>query len=377
MNAIGLVFSNIHDYVVPELTRHRAIASIPFGGRYRMIDFELSNMVNSDITKVGVITNYNYQSLMDHIGTGKDWDLARRSGGIKLLPPFISSYDSAKGDALHTARLELLKGALNFIEHSKEEYIVMTDCDRVCTIDYQKIMDRHIESRADITIVTHRKKVTDDGIGKEILIDADMLGRIEDISEHTAADDGYHNVSMNIFVMKRTYLLNIIRDAMAHGYKSFYHDIISKNAMHSEYYIYNFEGYTATVNSLASFFAANMELLKPEVRASLFETPYHPVYTKVRSSAPTKYRAGAMVSNSLIADGCVIEGTVENSIIFRGVTVARGAVIKNSIVMQDSIIGKDVALNCVIADKNTVIRDGRKLSGHETLPFFIDKGVII
>ena len=253
----------------------------------------------------------------------------------------------------------------------------MTDCDRVCTLDYQKIMDRHIESRADITIVTHRKKVTDEGIGKEILIDADMLGRIDDISEHTAADDGYHNVSMNIFVMKRLYLLNIIRDAMAHGYKSFYHDIIAKNLMHSEYYIYNYEGFSATVNSLSSFFEANMDLLKPEIRAELFEVPYHPVYTKVRSSAPTKYRAGAMVTNSLIADGCVIEGTVENSIIFRGVTIGRGTVIKNSIVMQDSIIGKDVNLNCVIADKNTVIRDGRKLSGHETLPFFIDKGVII
>lgn len=377
MNAIGLIFSNIHDYVIPELTRRRAMASIPFGGRYRMIDFELSNMVNSDITKVGVITNYNYQSLMDHIGTGKDWDLARRSGGIKLLPPFVSAYDSAKSESITTARLELLKGAVNFIERSTEEYVVMTDCDRVCTIDYQKLIDRHIESRADITIVTHRKKVTDEGIGKEILIDADMLGRIEDISEHTAADDGYHNVSMNIFVMKRLYLLNIIRDATAHGLKSFYHDIVAKNLMHSDYYIYNYEGYLATVNSLPSFFAANMELLKPEVRAQLFETPYHPVYTKVRSSAPTKYRAGAIVSNSLIADGCIIEGTVENSIIFRGVNVARGTVIKNSIVMQDSIIGKDVSLNCVIADKNTVIRDGRKLSGHETLPFFIDKGVII
>lgn len=377
MNAIGLIFSNIHDYVVPELTRRRAIASIPFGGRYRMIDFELSNMVNSDITKVGVITNYNYQSLMDHIGTGKDWDLARRSGGIKLLPPFVSAYDSAKGEALHTARLELLKGAVNFIERSKEEYVVMTDCDRICTIDYQKIMDRHIESRADITIVTHRKKVSDEGIGKEILIDADMLGRIDDISEHTAADDGYHNVSMNIFVMKRLYLLNIVRDAIAHGYKSFYHDIIAKNLMHSDYYIFNYEGYSTTINSISSFFAANMDLLKPEVRAELFEQAYRPVYTKVRSSAPTKYRAGAMVTNSLIADGCVIEGTVENSIIFRGVNVARGTVIKNSIIMQDSIIGKDVVLNCVIADKNTVIRDGRKLSGHETLPFFIDKGVII
>ena len=377
MNAIGLIFSNIHDYVIPELSRRRAIASIPFGGRYRMIDFELSNMVNSDITKVGVITNYNYQSLMDHIGTGKDWDLARRSGGIKILPPFITAYDSAKGEAFNTSRLELLKGALSFIERSKEEYVVMTDCDRVYTLDYQKLLDRHIESRADITIVTHRKKVTDDGIGKEILIDADMIGRIDDISEHTAADEGYHNVSMNIFVLKRTYLLSIIRDSIAHGYKSFYHDIIAKNLMHSDYYIYNFDGYSMTINSLSSFFSSNMDLLKPDVRAQLFEMPYHPVYTKVRSSAPTKYLEGAMVSNSLIADGCIIEGKVENSIIFRGVHIARGATVKNSILMQDTIVSKDVSLNCVITDKNAVIRDGRTLSGHETLPFFIDKGVII
>ncbi len=377
MNAIGLIFSNIHDYAIPELTRRRAIASIPVGGRYRMIDFELSNMVNSDITKVGVITNYNYQSLMDHIGTGKDWDLARRSGGIKMLPPFVSAYDSAKGESLHTARLELLKGAANFIERSKEEYVLMTDCDRIYTMDYQKLLDRHIETRADITIVTHRKKVTDEGIGKEILIDADMLGHIEDVSEHTAADDGYHNVSMNIFVLKRTLLLNIIRDATAHGYTSFYHDIIAKNLRNYDYYIYNYEGYSATINSMAAFYQCNMDLLRPEIRAQLFEIPYHPVYTKVRSSAPTKYLATAKVQNSLIADGCIIEGTVENSVIFRGVHVAAGAVIKNSIVMQDSIISKDACLNCVIADKNTVIRDGRTLSGHETLPFFIDKGVII
>lgn len=377
MNAIGLIFSNIHDYVIPELSRRRAIASIPFGGRYRMIDFELSNMVNSDIIKVGVITNYNYQSLMDHIGTGKDWDLARRSGGIKILPPYITAYDTAKSEALNTSRLELLKGALSFIERSKEEYVVMTDCDRVCTLDYQKLLDRHIESRADITIVTHRKKVTDDGIGKEILIDADMIGKIDDISEHTAADEGYHNVSMNIFVLRRAYLLSIIRDSIAHGYKSFYHDIIAKNMLHSDYYIYNFDGYSQTINSLSSFFSANMDLLKPDVRAQLFEMPYHPVYTKVRSSAPTKYLEGAMVSNSLIADGCIIEGKVENSIIFRGVHIARGATVKNSILMQDTVVSKDVSLNCVITDKNAVIRDGRVLSGHETLPFFIDKGVII
>lgn len=375
MNALGLIFSNIHDTAVPELTRRRAIGSIPFGGRYRLIDFALSNMVNSDINKVGVITNYNYQSLMDHIGTGKDWDLARRSGGLKLLPPYVTSPDAA--DRAFSSRLELLKGAIDFLTRSDEEYVIMTDCDRVCTLDYQKVLDRHITSRADMTIVTKREKVNADGIGKEILIDADMLGRINDISEHSGADEGYHSVSMNIFVMKRAFLLMMIRSAIAHGYRSFYHDIVGKNLMHAEYYIYNFEGYSATVDSLPAYFACNMDILRPEVRRQLFDVPYHAVYTKVRSSAPTKYLDGAVVKNSLIADGCIIEGTVENSIIFRDVHIAAGCVVKNSILMQDTILGRDVSLSCVITDKNVVIRDSRVLVGHETLPFYIDKGAIV
>ncbi|MBQ7661493.1 MAG: glucose-1-phosphate adenylyltransferase subunit GlgD [Clostridia bacterium] len=375
MNALGLIFSNIHDTAVPELTRRRAIGSIPFGGRYRLIDFALSNMVNSDINKVGVITNYNYQSLMDHIGTGKDWDLARRSGGLKLLPPYVTAPDAA--DRAFSSRLELLKGAIDFLTRSDEEYVIMTDCDRVCTLDYQKVLDRHITSRADMTIVTKREKVNADGIGKEILIDADMLGRINDISEHTGADEGYHNVSMNIFVMKRAFLLTMIRSAIAHGYRSFYHDIVGKNLMHAEYYIYNFEGYSATVDSLPAYFACNMDILRPEVRRQLFDVPYHAVYTKVRSSAPTKYLDGAVVKNSLIADGCIIEGTVENSILFRDVHIAAGCVVKNSILMQDTILGRDVSLSCVITDKNAVIRDSRVLVGHETLPFYIDKGAIV
>lgn len=375
MNALGLIFSNIHDTAVPELTRRRAIGSIPFGGRYRLIDFALSNMVNSDINKVGVITNYNYQSLMDHIGTGKDWDLARRSGGLKLLPPYVTAPDAA--DRAFSSRLELLKGAIDFLTRSDEEYVIMTDCDRVCTLDYQKVLDRHITSRADMTIVTKREKVNAGGIGKEILIDADMLGRINDISEHSGADEGYHNVSMNIFVMKRAFLLTMIRSAIAHGYRSFYHDIVGKNLMHAEYYIYNFEGYSATVDSLPAYFACNMDILRPEVRRQLFDVPYHAVYTKVRSSAPTKYLDGAVVKNSLIADGCIIEGTVENSIIFRDVHIAAGCVVKNSILMQDTILGRDVSLSCVITDKNAVIRDSRVLVGHETLPFYIDKGAIV
>ena len=208
-------------------------------------------------------------------------------------------------------------------------------------------------------------------------MDADLLGRIDDISQHTASDDGYHNVSMNIFVLRRSYLLDIIRDSIAHGYKSFYHDIIAKNLMHADYYIYNFDGYSATVNSLATYFACNMDVLRPEVRKELFDVPYHPVYTKVRSSTPTKYLEGAHAVNSLIADGCVIEGEVENSIIFRGVHISRGAVVRNSILMQDTIVSKNVSLNCVITDKNVVIRDGRTLSGHDSMPFYIDKGVII
>ncbi len=372
MTAAGLIFSNIHDQSTPELTRVRTMASVPFGGRYRLIDFALSNMVNSGITKVGLITHYNYQSLLDHIGTGKDWDLARRSGGIKILPPYITAYDNASAKTLYASRLEALMGARNFINRCTEDCFVLSDCDIICNIDLNAVIEDHAKSGADVTFVTKRLNTTGMELGEQVgVITADADRNVTDFV--MTKPEGEANLYTNIMVVSRGYMLSVLADAAAHGYTSFFRDIISHSIGKANYRIYEYDGWYAYIGSLERYFACSMELLTDEARSGLFSVKNRPILTKVRNSAPTKYNEGANVKNSFIADGCVIEGTVENSILFRGVKVGKGTVVKNSILMQDTYTGSDVSLNCVITDKNVVIRDGRTLSGHETMPFFIGK----
>ena len=376
MAVAGLIFSNIHNSSMPELTSVRTMASVPYGCRYRLVDFPLSNMVNSGITKIGIITHNNYQSLMDHIGTGKDWDLARRSGGIRILPPFIASYNSANGGKLYTTRLEALMGVTSFISKCTEEYIVLSDCDGICTIDLNEVLADHIKKNADITIVTRpvseKKDIPSDGATE---IKCDENGFATEVSAYIEHDRPA-NISTNIMIANRLFLLNAVNDASAHGYSHFYKDIIARRVKSARINCYQYDGIYLQITSLESYFRCSMQLLEPEVRHGLFveETP---IYTKLRNSAPTVYAEGSQVKNSYVADGCVIEGTVENSIIFRGVHVGKGTVVKNSILLQDTYTGDNVSLNCVITDKNVVIRNNRVLSGHESMPFFISKGAMV
>ena len=377
MTAVGLIFANIHDNSIPELTRMRTTASIPFGGRYRLIDFMLSNMVNSDITKIGIVTRNNYQSLLDHLETGKDWDLARRSGGIKILPPYITSFENSAANKFNTSRLEALMGAVNFISRCDEDYIVMSDCDVICNIDLQKVIDSHIKSGAEITFVTKTLDLTGYTSSEKLpVIDVDDSGKVVDFTERKTFD-GVTHVYMNVMVMKRTYLLSIIENSISHGYTSFLHDVIAKTMATADYRTYEYDGWYAHIGSMEEYFETSMKLLTPEAREGLFSVKNHPILTKVRNSAPTRYCEGAKVVNSVVADGCVIEGTVENSIIFRGVKVSKGAVVKNSILFQDAYVCPNASLNCVVADKNVVIKDGRNLSGHESMPFYIGKDVSV
>ena len=374
----GLIFSNIHDRNIPELTQKRTMASVPFGGRYRLVDFTLSNMVNADIYKVGIITHYNYQSLMDHVGTGKDWDLARSSGGIKILPPFITAYDNTVTSGHpYSSRLEALMGIYNFVSRCTEEYLVLSDCDIVCNIDLRSVIRHHIDTGADITVVTKNLYLSSDAAKNGTIVETDDTGRITNLIHHPAAMDGFMDLCLNIFVLKREYLQNIIIDSLARGYKSFTRDIIANNRLNMKYMKYEYDGYFAAINSLDGYYRSSMDLLRPEVRDCIFGIKNRPVYTKVKNSAPTRYSDTSKVSNSLIADGCVIDGVVENSIIFRGVKVGKGTVIKNSIIMQNSEIGDDAFLNCVISDKEVVVKNGRMLSGHDTHPFSISKGMVI
>ena len=374
MTAAGLVFANIHDQSIPELTRVRSMASVPFGCRYRLIDFTLSNLVNSGINRIGLVTHYNYQSLLDHIGTGKDWDLARRSGGIKLIPPNITAYDSTTAGKTLSYRLEALLGAKDFIDHCNEDCFVLSDCDIICNIDLSEVIDAHAASGADITFVTKRVDASGMHLAEKVMVvSADEDGIVTDFAM-AKPEQGLINLYTNIMVVSREYLLKVIANASAHGHRSFFSDVIVPSLKTANYRAYEYDGWYAYIGSLEGYFACSMAMLSQEAREGLFGIKNRPVLTKVRNSAPTKYMEGADVKNSFIADGCVIEGTVENSILFRGVKIGRGTVVKNSILMQDTYTGSDVTLNCVITDKDVTIRDGRYLSGHESMPFFVGKG---
>ena len=377
MNIAGLIFSNIHDQGIPEMTRMRTMASIPFGCRYRLIDFALSNMVNADINTVGVITHYNYRSLIDHIGTGKDWDLARRSGGIKILPPYIAAYENAAAGKLYSNRLEAVMGAENFIHRCNADYIVLSDCDVIMNIDLNAVVEDHIRSGAQITVVTKRLDVSEYHLDKTVAVmEIGENDRIRSVS-HQIPESGECDISTNIMVIKRSELQSIISDSLRNGYKSFTRDIMMKHVDDKVLHAYRYDGWYSYIGTLESYFKSSMQLLTKEARKGLFGVADRQIYTKIRNSAPTKYCEGAKATNSLIADGCIIEGTVENSIIFRGVKIGKGCVVKNSILLQDTTVGNNVQLNCVITDKNVMIKDGRALSGHETMPFFIGKGMMV
>ena len=353
------------------------MASIPFACRYRLIDFPLSNMVNSGITNISVITRYNYHSLMDHIGTGKDWDLARRTSGIKILPPYITAYANAT-NTLYNTRLEALKSVIHSIRNIQEDLVVFSDCDVVCNIDIDALIKHHIDTEADITMVVKNVPCDDPFTDTSIVIDTDENDQITDIYKNTPDVSGNVNACLYIWVMKKDLLLKVMSDAIAHEYRSFSQDIIAKNIGVLKMQVYRYTDFSATVDTFENYFKTSMEILDNEnVRDALFGVEDRPIFTKVRNSPPTKYATGSCVSNSLIADGCIIEGEVDNCILFRGVKIGHGAVVKNSILFQDTVVSDNVYLNCVVTDKNAVIRDGRVLSGHETMPIHVEKGRMI
>lgn len=370
MKAVGIIFSNIHDNNVPELARIRTLGSIPFGGRYRLIDFPLSNMVNSGIDTVGIITKSNYQSLMDHVGSGKDWDLARKDGGVIILPP----YGDVESSSLYTSRLEALKGITSFLFRADEEYVVMTDCDAVCRINFNDVIESHIKNRADITLV-YKKLNYDEYEHKNVTTFDIDDGRIVGVNYKQEEETGVSNVFTNVFVLKKSLLQNIVMDSISHNKRHFMGDIIASNLDSMKVMGYEHKGYFAGITSLQAYYDSNMEMLNNDIRHEVFGD--RSVFTKIRDSAPTKYGIGAIVKNSMIADGCVIEGEVENSIIFRNVKVARGTVVKNSIIMQNTVLGENCMLNCIITDKNVVIKDRKVLSGSENHPFYIGKGIMV
>jgi glucose-1-phosphate adenylyltransferase len=383
----GVIFANMHDATITDLTKIRTTGSVPFGGRYRLIDFALSNMVNSGISSVGVITKSNYQSLLDHLGAGGEWDLSRKTGGLLLLPPYGNAADSYASGGLYRGRLEALANAIRFIERMTDDYIVMCDCDVVANVDFKKILKEHIKKGADITAVYGRGSYTHDELKTKTILNVNQDDLVYDVlirprfeklggNESEADSRVEANVSLNMFLMSKELLLKIVKESASRNLYNFEVDIIQHKCKELRICGYKYDGYYSQIDSIISYHRANMELMNFENRTALF-TRERPIYTKIRDEAPAKYGLEACVTNSLIADGCVIEGSVENCVLFRGVKIGKHASVKNSIIMQDAVISEKCEMNYVIADKNVRLGSYRTLEGTENYPVFVDKGASV
>lgn len=372
MSCAGIIFSNLNNNVLSRLTMDRTVAAIPFACRYRLIDFALSNMVNANISNINVVANYNYRSLIDHIGSGKDWDLARRAGGISCISPYQTAYSG--NVKVYSTHMEALRSIVSYIGDIKEDYVVLSDSDFVANIDLKAVIDEHAESGAEITFVTTACppeltlktprlmfKVEDDGV----ISDAVMANHYE---------QNCPDVNTRTLIMSSRHLQLLLGQAEAHNYQSMTYDILLKNASKRRYRAVRHKGYYAYISSFTDYFRRSMELTTDKTAfQSLLGQTARPIYTRVHNSAPVVYCDGANVQNCLVADDCVIEGKVENSILFRGVHVGRNSVVKNSILFGGTIVGEGASLHCVVTDKMVHISDYSCLSGHENLPFYIAK----
>ena len=368
---LGIIFANIHEGTLDSLTASRTMGSVPFCSRYRLIDFPLSNMVEGGVTKIGVITNANFQSLMDHVGTGKPWDLNRKNDGLFILPPFNVGTATMWGN-----RIDAIFGNMGFLKQSNQSYVVMCDCNNVLSLDYEKLFDTHEKSGADITVVGVKAPMPDK-IGSILCFDkVDENGRITEMSlDRTDDGDVYHSV--NIVIMKKYLLENLITQAHSKNRISFQKNVLMANVNDLDIRAYDAtDSFIGTVSSVQAYYDVSMKLLEYESRHKLFSKQF-PVYTKERDDMPTLYGPESTSKNSLVADGCIIDGTVENCIIFKGTKIAKGAVVKNSILMQDTVIGENSNLNYVISDKNVNIKNGVELSGAPTFPVTLTKGTRI
>lgn len=369
-NVLGLVFANMHDTTLGDMTKNRTMGSVMFGGRYRLIDFPLSNMVNSGISEVGVITKSNYQSLLDHLGSAREWDLARKKGGLYILPPF-GNVEST----LYRGRIEALYGAMSFIKHSRAKYVILSDCDVVTNIDYKPIVAAHIESGADITAVAHTGVYSSEDIKTSTVFNVDADKNVTSVLINPDIS-GTCTTSLNVFVMSMDFLIETVNDAMARGNVSFERNNLQEKCRELKIKIYEYDNYFSKLNSPESYFKSNMALLEPENARKLF-VPKRSIYTKVSDNAPVKYDLDSKVSNSLIADGCIIEGEVENSVLFRGVKVGKGAKVKNCILMQGTVVGDNAELNYLITDKNVSICENHILTSSPQYPMYVGKGASV
>lgn len=371
-DAMGIIFPNMYDKLVPELVSERLMASIPFASRYRMIDFLLSSMVNCGIDNITILARKNYFSLIDHLGSGREWDLTRKNGGLNIFPPYAEKTMGMFGE-----RIEGLESLLTFLRDQKEKYVVMSDANIAMNFDFDALLKAHAASGADVTIAYKKeplpaKFVQGEDLGKTRYYTLDLDGdRVKKININSRAE-GIQNFSMNIYVAEREWLIKAVDDAFMRGGIYFERDILIPAIDSLKICGFEYTGYTARITDMKSYFDENMKLLDDENLEALFSG--HQIYTKIRDDNPTRYIGDAKASNVMVADGCLIEGEIENCLLFRGVRIGKGAKVKNCILMQDTVVEDGASLEYVVTDKRVTIKTDTELKGNGNFPIFIAKG---
>lgn len=368
MSAMGIIFANIYDSSLGELTNKRTMASLPYGGRYRQIDFVLSNMSNSGIRHIGLISRYNYQSLMNHIGSGAEWDLELEEFGLEFLTP------NAKGElAKVRGKIEALYDVIWYLEQANTDYVILADSGVLCNMDMNLLLEEHIASGKDITIackegIANGKKQVD------LALKLDKKGEVCDLAVDYRADAGYL-ASMGIFVMSRELLIHLVRESAARNLYRFERDLIMK-----QYYennltvnVYQFPGVAMFNESTLEYYHNSLALSQKEIRADLFHGA-HTIYTKVRDRVPTYYGENASLDECIVADGCMLDGEVTKSVIFRQVVVEEGAKVKECVLMNECVIGAGAEVSYAILDKNVTVRPGARLVGTPENPVIVKRG---
>lgn len=371
-NILGIIITGGRKESMKELVAHRSVSAIPVGGKYRAIDFVLSNMINSGIDKVGVVTQYSFRSLMDHLGSGKEWDLDRRNNGLFIFPPFLAGENSGwyRGSA------DGMYNNLEFLKRSKDEYVVISSGNCIFKVDFEEVVEAHEKSGADLTVMyrdmSDLEPVEISNFG---VIQLNDDNRLTDLQEKPLHPKGVL-ASIGSYVIKRKLLIDLLVESHAHGQYDFVKDIVINKMSELNVKGYKFNGYWRSMSSISMFYKCNMEMIQPEVTRELFFENGR-VYTKVKDETPSKYNEEAIVRNSIVADGCIIEGEVHNSVLSRGVKVSRGCVVRDCIIMQDSLLEEDVTLEAVILDKSVTVRKGKSLKGEISYPYIVGKNAEI
>ena len=367
MKTMGIIFAN--DGNISALTEKRTMASLPFGGRYRQVDFALSNLAAAGIRHVGIITRHNYQSLINHIGSGEEWGLELEEGGLEFLTPYaMSKTDTYRG------KLESLHTAMDFLTHGDEdEYVVMIDSAVLSNIDLNSVLDSHAASGKDITIVTKSGIANGEKV-LDLSLKLNAKGDIQDIAVDYAASADYE-ASMDIFVLSKKWLIHQVKEHIARNRYHMDRDLVLGlwQEGQASINVYQFKGEVMFNESVEEYYRNTLSLTNKAIRHDLFHYN-HPVFTKVRDRVPCYYGEDCQIDDCIVADGCILEGSAKNSVLFRQVTLGENAQIEDCIIMNDTVIGPGAKLKNVILDKNVTVTAGTELIGSPSNPVIVKRG---